>query len=382
MKLQCCSFDALSNKVREGNHNIVMFGAGVLGQVTIPQILFKYNLLPFIRCYLDNDQAKWGSSINLFGRMFPVNSPSSFLKSCNKNTIILLNISRLSDVIEQLQGMECTKEMECYITPMMCSYNFCSDPSKGEPKLLDKPVIPKRIHYMWLGRKSIPGELQKCLDSWKRFCPNYEIIEWNEDNYDISKNQYMKQAYEAGAYGFVPDYARLDILYRHGGFYLDTDVEIKRNIDALRYQEAFCGVEKWQVVNFGGLCGAVKGNHMIKRFLDVRESISFIDKNGRMNKNSSGFHDTRVALDAGYVIDGTTQNIGGMNIYAYDYFHPYDYMSGIISSTEHTYSIHWFNGGWLDEKTKKAAEESVKQYNKILYECRNNSGLAHRIIDK
>ncbi len=372
MKLLCCSFEELNKKIREGHHEIVMFGAGVLGQVTMPQILLKYGLLPFIRCYLDNDKAKWGSRIELFGRSVPVNSPS-FLEKCKKNTVILLNISRFPDVIEQLQGMQCTEEMECYITPMLCIYNFCSSPSKGEPKLLEKPAIPKKIHYMWLGRKPVPGELQKCLDSWRRFCPDYEIIEWNEDNYDITENSYMKQAYEAGAYGFVPDYARLDILYHHGGFYLDTDVEIKRSIEELRYQEAFCGVEKWQTVNFGGLSGAVKGNPMIRRFLDARKTIDFIDKDGQINKNTCGFYDTRVALDAGYVVDGTTQNICGMNIYAYDYFQPYDYMSGMLNSTVHTYSVHWFHEGWIDEKMKKANEEAAECYTALFEECRSNS---------
>lgn len=372
MRLQCCSFDELNKKIRKGNCEIVMFGAGVLGQVTMPQILSKYDLLSSVRCYLDNDKAKWGSSIELFGESFLVNPPS-FLENCDRHTVILLNISRFSVVLEQLQRMECTKKMECYITPMMCIYNFCSDISKGEPKMLDEPVIPKKINYMWLGGKPIPMELQKCLESWKRFCPDYEIIEWNEDNYDIGKNPYMKQAYEVGAYGFVPDYARLDILYHHGGFYLDTDVEIKRSINELRFQEAFCGVEKWQVINFGGLSGAVKGNPMIKRFLDTRESIDFIDENGRMNKNTCGFYDTRVALDAGYIIDGTTQNISTMNIYAYDYFQPYDYMSGNLSSTEHTYSVHWFNEGWADEKMKKANEESVRCYNTLFDECMRNN---------
>lgn len=109
MKLQCCSFDDLNKKIRESNNEIVMFGAGVLGQVTMPQILLRYNLLSSIKCYLDNDKTKWGSSIELFGKSFLVNSPS-FLENCNENTVILLNVSRFSDVMEQLQGMECTKK--------------------------------------------------------------------------------------------------------------------------------------------------------------------------------------------------------------------------------------------------------------------------------
>ena len=215
---------------------------------------------------------------------------------------------------------------------------------------------------MWLGRKPIPDNLMKCIDSWKRFCPDYEIIEWNENNYDIEKHPYMKEAYEAKAYGFVPDYARLDILYTQGGIYLDTDVELKRNLDNLRCLKAFCGVEKWQIINFGGLSGAEKKHPMIKEFLDSRMNIRFYNKDGSLNKNTCGFYDTQVAIRNGYKINGETQTINDMCILGSDYFQPYDYMSGIVNETKNTYSIHWFNGGWLDEKMKIANEESKKVY--------------------
>ena len=103
----------------------------------------------------------------------------------------------------------------------------------------------------------MPGSLKRCIDSWKKYCPDYEIKRWDESNYDISKSSYMKGAYESKKWGFIPDYARLDILYNYGGFYLDTDVELVRSLDELRYQPAFSGVEKWSVVNIGGCSGAV-----------------------------------------------------------------------------------------------------------------------------
>ena len=218
---------------------------------------------------------------------------------------------------------------------------------------------------MWLGRKPIPDNLKRCIDSWRKYCPDYEIIEWNEDNYDVEKHPYMIFAYEVKAYGFVPDYVRLDILYNEGGFYIDTDVEIKKNLDDLRYQEAFCGVEKWQIINFGGLSGAAPKHPMIKLFLDARKNISFLDADGQPQKITCGMYDTPVAIRAGYKINGKTQCINGMNIYAYDYFHPYDYMSGTVYETEHTYSIHWFNGGWLDGKMKKANDNTQKKYEHI-----------------
>ena len=366
MNLRCCSFSEFAMSIRSSQNRIVIFGAGVIGQVTTPEIMRIYGLLPFIECYIDNDEEKWETIISICEKRLSIHSPE-YLKACKRSTVLLLNVSRFSDVLNQLEGMECTTEMDCYIMPMMCIHNFCYQKSGGKAIMSGSPLIPKKIHYMWLGKQKIPHKLQKCIDSWKRFCPDYEIIRWDENNYDIVKIPYMKEAYEAGAYGFVPDYARLDILFNNGGIYMDTDVEILRGLDSLLYQEAFCGVEKWQVLNFGGCSGAVKGHPMLKRFLDARAQISFIDKNGKKNKTTCGFYDTRVAIEHGYVIDGTTQNIGGMNIYASDYFHPYDYMSGSVQCTEHTYSVHWFNGGWLDENMRMENEEAVRRFEQIYH---------------
>lgn len=368
MFLRCCSFEQMAEDIRITNKKIIMFGAGVIGQVTTPEILKENDVIQYLDCYLDNDSKKWSTYINLNGNRYLVRSPE-YLNECDDNTVILINISRFAEVKEQLDSIKCTQNMTAYIMPMMCIHNMCSDISLGSPVKKETALIPKKIHYMWLGKKEIPYELRKCIDTWKRFCPDYEIVEWNEDNYDISKHPYMKQAYEHGAYGFVPDYARIDILYNHGGFYLDTDVELKRNLDDLRYQEAFCGVEKWQVINFGGCSGSVKGHPMIKRFLDARQDVYFLDEVGNQNKNTCGFYDTRVVLKEGYHINGKTQNIGGMNIYAYDYFQPYDYMSGLLTTTQNTYSVHHFNGGWMDKKMKEQNELATKKYIQLYKEC-------------
>lgn len=371
MELRCCSWETLRKDVIGSGAGIIMFGAGAIGQVTVPEILKEHDVLSFVDCYVDNNQAMWGKTISACGKCFEVKSPE-YLSNCRKDTIILLNISRFSEVLKQLEDMPCTGEMGCYVMPMMLIHNFCKVKSQGKPLLANEQLIPKKLHYMWLGGGELPDTLKRCIDSWEKYCPDYEIIRWDENNYDISKHQYMKEAYEAKAYGFVPDYARLDILYNEGGIYLDTDVEIKRNIDDLLYQEAFCGVEKWQIINFGGMSGAVKGHPMVKKFLDAREDILFINPDGSQNRNTCGYYDTKVALDNGYRIDGTTQCLNGMNIYAYDYFHPYDYMTGLLNMTENTHSVHWFNGGWLDDKMREANKESQRAYEELYKEALRN----------
>lgn len=341
-----------------------MFGAGVIGSVSAPEILDNLGVWQYVDCYIDNDCTKWGNSLEMKGRVLDIKSPE-YLQHCDEKTVIMINISRFAEVITQLKQIPNTENMSCYLMPMLLIHNYCNEKSGGKPEMSADPLIPKKIHYMWLGGKPIPDNLKTCMESWRRYCPDYEIIQWNEHNYDISKNMYMEQAYNAGAYGFVPDYARLDILYNEGGIYLDTDVELKIGLDEMLYQKAFCGVEKWQVLNFGGCSGAQKGNPMIKAFLDSRENIQFLNDDGTLNKNTCGYYDTKTALEAGYRINGQTQCINGMNIYAYDYFHPYDYMSGIIHKTENTRSIHHFNGGWLDEKMKMQNEETVNRYQKL-----------------
>ena len=280
---------------------------------------------------------------------------------------MILNISRYTSAIKQLNTYGHLAEMICFFMPMMCIQNFAAaDMAGGFIKDFQEPVIPKVIHYMWLGKKEIPATLQKCIDTWKRYCPDYEIVQWNEDNYDVNKVIYMQEAYSRGAYGFVPDYARLDILFQHGGFYLDTDVELLRSLDEMRYQSAFCGVEKWQVLNFGGCSGAVKGNAIIGEFLKNRQYINYLNQDGSENRTTCGFYDTVLAMQHGYKINGTVQKIGDLNIYTSDYFHPYDYMSGRINITDNTFSIHHFNGGWLSEElaeeNKKACQEFEKLY--------------------
>lgn len=367
MRLRCCLFTEFARYIRKNQNKIIMFGAGVIGQVTAPEIMKIHNLLSNIECYIDNDREKWGTVISVYEKELFVYSPD-YLKKCGNDTVIMLNISRFSDAVNQLERMECTDKMDCYIMPMMCIHNFCIQKSGGKAIMNEKPLIPKKIHYMWLGKQKISDKLQKCIDSWKRYCPDYEIVRWDETNYDYKKVMYMKDAYELGAYGFVPDYARLDILYHNGGIYMDTDVEVRKSLDPLLYQEAFCGVEKWQILNFGGCSGAIKGCSILKRILDAREQVQFIDRNGKRNNTTCGFYDTRAAIKEGYILNGTTQNVSGMNIYASDYFHPYDYMSGTVNCTENTFSVHWFNGGWLDEKMKQENEDAVIRFERT-YRC-------------
>ena len=121
------------------------------------------------------------------------------------------------------------------------------------------------------------------MNSWKKYCPDYEIIEWNESNYDVTKNQYMYDAYKSEKWGFVPDYARLDIIYQYGGIYLDVDVELVQSLDELRYQDGFVGFEDQTEVNFGSGFGAAKGSRIIRELRDEYDRRKFVNEDGSLN---------------------------------------------------------------------------------------------------
>lgn len=216
--------------------------------------------------------------------------------------------------------------------------------------------IPKIIHYCWVGGKPKPQPVLYCIESWKRCCPDYEIKEWNESNYDFTKNKYMRQAYEAKKWGFVPDYARLDIIYEHGGIYLDTDVELLRSFDELLDQDGFMGFENTgdgeYYVNCGHGFGAAAHHEIIRKARDLYETLSFLNQDGTPNLLASPHFTTKSLLEFGLVQENLDQQLPGMMIYASDVLCPKNFRTGKIHKTSRTVSIHHFTASWVDEKIK------------------------------
>ena len=365
MFLKNGTFVSMAKDIIDKSNKIVIFGTGVVGSTVTPEIIKQCNINDRVECCIDNDKTKWNTSIKMFDRDIKIYSPE-ILKNLQAKITILITISRYKSAYEQLLVMKETKEFDCYIIPAMCIENFHNMGNKGVIKTSNKQLISKKIHYMWFGNNPIPSNLQKCIDSWYKSCPDYEIIRWDERNYNVHKNIFVSQAYDNQKFGFVPDYARIELLYEYGGIYLDTDVELQRSLDELLYQEAFCGVEKWQVINFGGCSGAVKGHKSLEPFLASWKKRELVRYDGTLDNSSSGLIDTTIALQYGYKVNGENQTINGMNIYTYDYFHPYDYMSGKLEKTNDTFSIHQFHGGWIGDRAREENNKAMEQYNELM----------------
>lgn len=213
------------------------------------------------------------------------------------------------------------------------------------------PFDNHTIHYCWFGGRPLPASALRCIDSWRRHFPGWTIREWNESNYDINATLYTRQAAECGKWAFVSDYARFDILYRHGGIYFDTDVEVIAPFDDIMAHGPFMGWEKSPIgsgVNSGLGLGAPAGLPLYREILDRYATLSYLAPDGRPLPGTVVTHVTDLLLTHGLKLDDTMQTVGGITIYPHDYFNPLDDATGRLTVTTNTRSIHRFDKTWCD----------------------------------
>lgn len=212
--------------------------------------------------------------------------------------------------------------------------------------------IPKIIHYCWFGRREKPEIVKRCIDSWKNILTDYEIIEWNEDNFDINSNEYVKEAYENKKYAFVSDYVRLKALYNMGGIYLDTDVEVYKTLDEFLEEESLWGFEEKNYIATSTI-GARPGNKLIKQFLDFYEGKSYTEMSKDLETSTNVQIVTKIFKEIGFKINGEKQTIDNIGtIYPQEYFSPYDYINFKDKSNINTYTKHYFYKSWVPLKMK------------------------------
>lgn len=212
-------------------------------------------------------------------------------------------------------------------------------------------MIPKIIHYCWFGRNPLPDHAKKYIDTWRKYLPDYEIKEWNEDNFDVNIIPYTSEAYKSKKYAFVSDYARFWILYHYGGIYFDTDVEVIKNMDDIILNGPFMGIEnlasmgKYETVNPGVGLGAVKGMDFYKRVLDNYAGYHFIMPDGTLNLRTVVQYVTVELIKCGLKRSNDIQNCAGINIYPKDFFNPKG--GDVMNITDNTRTIHQYSSSWV-----------------------------------
>lgn len=230
-------------------------------------------------------------------------------------------------------------------------------------------MIPKTIHYCWFGQNPIPEWNLKCIESWKKYCPDFQIKRWDESNYSVDGVAYAAEAYQRRKWAFVTDYARLDIIYREGGIYLDTDVEVIRDLTPLLAHAAYAGMEFADGTRFSvatGLgFGGEAGNPVIGALREMYHTMHFLREDGSENTLTTPAWTTEYLQSIGFEQKNEMQNVGGMTVYPTEYFAPKDYQTGKLVLTQHTYSIHHYSGSWQSESERRAMEQRRK-YTRLL----------------
>ncbi|MCH5229295.1 MAG: glycosyl transferase [Muribaculaceae bacterium] len=208
-------------------------------------------------------------------------------------------------------------------------------------------MIPKIIHYCWFGGNPLPKYARENIESWKKFFPDYEIKEWNENNFNIEIIPYTQESYKQKNYAFVSDFARYWVLYNFGGLYFDTDVEIIKSFNDIIQQGPFLGIEKGKsgiFVNPGLGMGAVKGMNFFKLMIDF---YSNLDKKIEIKPYLVG-KTTEFLIQSGFLRKDEIQKVKDITIYPNDYFNPLDDYTGKITITPNTHSIHYYAKSWID----------------------------------
>lgn len=337
--------------------NIYCFGAGK-GFRELAVCLQKLNRWQSVTAVADNDETRWGKQILVCTRKIPVISPAVLrakMEASPERACIVISCNFEEEIRAQLTSyVELAEIPAGFYLDIKRSWEV----EQAERQIFSQGLrstaeqrIPPVIHYCWFGGREIPAELQRYMESWHKMCPEYEIKRWDETNYDIEKHPYMQAAARAGKWGFVSDYARLDVLYEHGGIYLDTDVELVKNLDELRYNEAFMGMDLSARVSLGLGLGAVPHHPMLKELRDAYDHYTFVDfrtKKERREKHILIGPDLQTMEFEHYGFKRDylkMQDVSGVRIY------PIPVLCGLLGNreviTEYTYALHHYAGTWV-----------------------------------
>lgn len=212
-------------------------------------------------------------------------------------------------------------------------------------------MIPKTIHYCWFGRGPKPDLAKRCIESWKKFCPNYEIKEWNEDNFDLDMYPYTREAYDNRKFAFVTDVVRLYALYNEGGIYMDTDVEVLKPLDSLLGYKGVSGFEAESRIPTG-LMAFEKGHPLVQELLDDYIGLHFVREDGTLDLTTNVTRITNVCNKHGFIPNGQLQTIADFTLLPQDYLCPKDYETKQVHLTDNTLCIHHFDGSWISKSSK------------------------------
>jgi len=310
---------------------------------------------------VDKNPEIWGTIKTVGCKKLEVYSPQYLYDSVSSNTVLLITFDAFRSLYEELDANPKFNDVECFASVIINAYEsdnitYSVPPVPKGYRMNETIQIPKTIHYIWFGDSPVPDKFKPYIESWYKYCPDYEIKEWNESNYDILTHPFMRETTAANRPGFTADYARLDIIYRYGGIYLDVDVELLRNIDELLFCSAFCGFQDANYIALGLGFGASMNHPMIRAFRDDYDSLTFTrmeNPKSMIKYTASPEIQTKKMQEFGLQQNGELQIINDMTVFPAIYLNPLSRKTNRYFGRSSTYSIHHFAASWLTEDERE-----------------------------
>lgn len=350
------SYEVFVNNL--GDNKIIQFGASSAWHYyfsvfpdAFDQIVNKTSFI------VDNDIQKQEKNFEIAGHCFQVRKPNALRKEKNYVILITVSMAYQESICEQLLNMDLPDDVQCYSLSLMIqnvskTNNECVERYfKNHTERLNVPLI----HSFWFSGEEKPELYKKCLQSWHEFCPEFEIVEWNTHNYDVNKNPYMREAFEHKKWAFVSDYARLDVIYRYGGIYMDMDVELVASLLPLLNAESFFCRQEDGLLELGSGFGANAGDLFIKELLDTYVDRRLVLDDGKIDMTPQPEWISGILCKNGIRNSHDSQVINNKLILSNDYIMCY---AGDNSIDKAKLGIHWHNGGWLSEKERQLIHDS------------------------
>lgn len=348
------------------NRKIIQFGASSVWNYyhkMFPDI--SSEVLDNTLFIVDNNPLKQGNNLEFDGRRISIKGVEELKKEDNYIILITVALAYHKSICEQLLGLNLPDNIECYSLPLM-TYSFeeadntcVSRYFKEHTIVVNKPII----HSFWFSGEEKPELYKKCVNSWHQYCPEFEIIEWTTENYDVTKNQYMKEAFEHRKWAFVSDYARLDVLYQYGGIYLDMDVELLAPLAPLLKADSFFCRQEDGALELGSGFGVQAGDSLIGELLDTYRERKLVMKDGQIDKTPQPEWISEDLKRHGILRSHDSQIVGNRLILSNDYI---SCSAGENCIPNAKLGIHWHNGGWLDEKDRKMLRDSSEAKDELI----------------
>lgn len=362
IKNQFEEFYSISNTKR-----IIAFGASDF--LRLISVNYKeLGLERCIDCVVDNNVKKQGKRIEINGCEKNIVSPDMLL-SLDADTFAVLIASDVYayEIYIQLEEMLKDKNVDVFVLSLMISAHV-DEISNADNLVLhegQKTVIPKIIHYFWFSGEKKTDLAEKCIESWKQTCPDYEIKEWNADNYDVSMNAFAYGAYKQKKWAYVSDYARLDTVFRYGGIYLDLDVILYKKMDALLKHDFFVGFGPIRDIEAAAF-GAKPGCQIVKEMLDIYENKEFDSNTSMTLLQLQPMLLDRFFEKKGFMINGKYQEKDRIAIYPRDIFSAKNWFTGEYELADAAVGIHECAGGWTGNGGKSSKQIKMEGTKKLI----------------